>query len=131
MDKVVSMFVWFVCVLITAIEAVNHSWEHQPYSHNHLEENFGLYKDHYGDSGNYVMNGRNMLEEAHQYASSMEQHDKRDLEALLSFKKAITSDPFRSLSNWTTDNSENVCLWNGIWCRRRTKRVVAIILSGF
>ena len=83
MDKVVSMFVWFVCVLITAIEAVNHSWEHQPYSHNHLEENFGLYKDHYDEiCDDSVMNGRNILEESHQYASSMEQDDKRDLEAL-------------------------------------------------
>jgi hypothetical protein len=46
----------------------------------------------------------------------------RDVEALLSFRKGITSDPYGSLLNWTAENSEKVCSWTGIWCRKRTKK---------
>lgn len=60
-------------------------------------------------------------------------HDRRestDVEALLSFRNAITSDPHGSLLNWTVENSDNVCSWNGIFYRKHTKRVVAIIVPG-
>ncbi|GLJ38934.1 hypothetical protein SUGI_0793680 [Cryptomeria japonica] len=55
-------------------------------------------------------------------------HEQRDVEALLAFKHGITSDPMRSFSNWNSTNSENVCLWNGVWCRKHNNRLVAIIL---
>lgn len=55
--------------------------------------------------------------------------NKRDLEALLSFKRGIISDPQGWLSNWTAHNTHNVCRWNGISCTPSTKRVVAISLS--
>ncbi|KAH9319075.1 hypothetical protein KI387_020844, partial [Taxus chinensis] len=51
-----------------------------------------------------------------------------DVENLLSFKNAITLNPMQSLSTWTVNNSEQLCSWNGIWCRKGTQRVVAIIL---
>jgi len=54
--------------------------------------------------------------------------EKRDLDALLSFRKAITADPFGKLSHWTAENSDNICSWYGIRCRRHTTRVVAIDL---
>jgi Leucine-rich repeat (LRR) protein len=66
-----------------------------------------------------TVNGRAMLEDA---------HEKRDVEALLSFKKHIKSDPSGRLSDWTAENSQNVCSWHGITCRGHTRRVVAIIL---
>jgi hypothetical protein len=39
----------------------------------------------------------------------MDAHDKRDLDALLSFRKSITSDPHGLLYNWTVENSQNIC----------------------
>lgn len=41
-------------------------------------------------------------------------HDKRDANALLSFRKAVTWDPGGKLSNWTARNSSNICSWYGI-----------------
>jgi hypothetical protein len=61
----------------------------------------------------------------------MDRHEKRDVEALLSFKKHIKSDPSGKLSNWTAENSKEVCSWYGITCRQHTRRVVAVILPVF
>ena len=66
-----------------------------------------------------TVNGRAMLEDA---------HEKRDVEALLSFKKHIKSDPSARLSDWTAENSQNVCSWHGITCREHTIRFFAVIL---
>eukprot|EP01018_Ginkgo_biloba_P037983 Gb_04197 [translate_table: standard] len=41
-----------------------------------------------------------------------------DLQSLISFKKAILADPNASLSAWTATNSENVCSWRGIRCKK-------------
>lgn len=65
--------------------------------------------------------GRYLLHEA--------DREKTDVEALLSFRQDITSDPLGSLSHWSAANSDNVCRWNGISCRHETKRVIAIQLS--
>ena len=59
-----------------------------------------------------------MVEEVESMFSSMGGHDKRDLDALLYFQKAITSDPLEILSNYTTENSQNICPWYGIHCRQ-------------
>lgn len=40
-------------------------------------------------------------EEAEFTSSSMDAHDRRGVEALLSFRKAVTSDLEGSLHNWT------------------------------
>ena len=55
-------------------------------------------------------------------------HEKSDLEALLSFKKVITSNPLGRLSNWVAKKSDNICSWFGIHWRKHTSRVVAIDL---
>eukprot|EP00253_Pinus_taeda_P015058 PITA_15058 len=72
-------------------------------------------------------------EEGDQFmVSSMEAwaEDKSDLDALLLFKKCIVFDRFGILSNWTADNSENMCSsWYGIQCRLHTKIVAGIDLS--
>ncbi|GLJ38931.1 hypothetical protein SUGI_0793650 [Cryptomeria japonica] len=57
--------------------------------------------------------------------------ENKDVEALLSFRHGITADPMRSLFNWTSTNSENLCSWTGVWCTKHTNRVVAIILLHF
>jgi hypothetical protein len=62
-----------------------------------------------------------MVEEGESMFSSMDGHDKRDLDALLYFRKAITSDPLEILSNWMTENSQNICPWYGIRCRQYTR----------
>jgi LRR receptor-like serine/threonine-protein kinase FLS2 len=56
-------------------------------------------------------------------------YDKRDLDALLSFRNAITRDPYGLLSNWTAENSEKMCSWYGIRCILHTTRVVSIDLA--
>jgi hypothetical protein len=66
---------------------------------------------------------------SHTYSHSEDAHEKRDLDALLSFRKAITSDPLEMLFNWTAENSHNICSWYGIRCTQYTRRVVAIDLS--
>lgn len=77
----------------------------------------------------FPFNGRSMMGKASLFPSSIAgYHEKRDVEALLSFRKGIISDPVGSLSDWTANNSHNVCLWNGISCRPNTKRVVSISL---
>jgi LRR receptor-like serine/threonine-protein kinase FLS2 len=48
----------------------------------------------------------------------------------LSFRRAITADPRGLLSNWTAQNSANICSWYGILCRKHSRRVAAIDLRG-
>jgi hypothetical protein len=115
-----------VCFLIAeayvAAAAIHYStWKPSSHSHHHYWED-GL--DHHS---HFVMNQR-MLKEA-ESISSIGRHDKRDLEALLSFRRAITADPHGLLSNWTAQNSANICSWYGISCRKHSRRVVAISLS--
>ena len=100
------------------------------YSHTHLQED-GVYDHMSGGLTSHLQPrsySERMVEEGEFILSSMDAHDKRDLHALLSFRKAITSDPLGKLSNWTVENYENICSWYGIRCRKRTKRVVAIDL---
>lgn len=75
------------------------------------------------DSGEFMLSSM----DAHAHAHAQEQ---RDLEALLSFRKAITSDLSGKFSNWTAENSDNVCSWHGVRCWKHTKRVVGIDLHG-
>lgn len=78
-------------------------------------------------SDDSVLNGI-LVQKDYESTASMEAHEKRDVDARLCFKKALTSDPHGSLSNWTAQNKENVCSWNGISCRKYTRRVVGISL---
>ena len=39
-------------------------------------------------------------------------------------------DPDGSLLNSTVENSDNMFSWNGVFCRKRTKPMVSMILSG-
>ena len=68
-------------------------------------------------------------EEGESMFSSMDAHEKRDLDALLSFWKAITFDPLGMLSSWMVENSHNICSWYGIRCKQYTRTVVAIDLD--
>ena len=97
------------------------------YSPTHSED--GLYDDDrtasaltslqpHSGSEDFVSNGRNMLEKGHQFPLWM------DVQALFYFKKYI-NDPSGKLSNWTTENSKEVCSWwYGITCRKHNPRVV-------
>jgi Leucine-rich repeat (LRR) protein len=100
-----------LCFVIMAAETIDYSsgkpWE---------EHVMGGFSSHEA-----VLNGRNMQEEARVH--------ERDLNALLAFKKAITYDPSGSLSNWTAQNSHNICSWYGVRCRPHSTRVVQIDLS--
>jgi Leucine-rich repeat (LRR) protein len=54
--------------------------------------------------------------------------DGADLRSLLDFKREITNDPRGALSAWNA--SAHFCLWNGVRCSGRTRRVVALDLAG-
>lgn len=82
---------------------------------------------HYEDRMAGGLTGEFMLSSMDAHAHSQEQ---RDLEALLSFRKAITSDLSGKFSNWTAENSDNVCSWYGVRCWKHTKQVVGIDLHG-
>jgi hypothetical protein len=145
MEKGVLSMMMLVCFLrlatTIALDTVSEatiSYSMKPYRSSHIH---GLYHDYLHDRvrgrsasvqpHDFVLKeDEGNLEHAEFTASSMDAHDRRDVEALLSFRKALTSDPDGSLLNWTAENSDNVCSWNGIFCRKRTKRVVAIILPG-
>eukprot|EP01018_Ginkgo_biloba_P025816 Gb_03419 [translate_table: standard] len=62
----------------------------------------------------------------------MEKEEARmeDVRSLMLFRKAISTDPNALLFAWTTTNSENVCSWRGIRCRKGSRRVVALVLLG-
>jgi len=106
-----DIFKMLLCFVIMAAETIDYSsgkpWE------EHVMGGFS--------SDEAVLNGRNMQEEARVH--------ERDLNALLAFKKAITYDPSGSLSNWTAQNSHNICSWYGVRCRPHSTRVVQIDLS--
>lgn len=130
MMLIVHSFIVWVASLVAAT-TINHSrWN--PYVHTHQLQEDGLYDGHlYSESQGFVWNGRNahVVEEAHGFRSvSIDSHEKREVQALLSFKKHIKRDPSGKLSNWTAKNSKEVCPWYGITCTRHTRRVVAIIL---
>ncbi|KAH9320182.1 hypothetical protein KI387_021951, partial [Taxus chinensis] len=110
------LFLALALVAAAAIPNFNKTSNWHSYGDNllHDEESF---------SG---IHNRMLLEE--DSLGTNQETDKRDVEALLSFKNGITADPMQSLSTWTANNSHNLCSWNGVWCRKRTKRVVAIIL---
>ena len=95
-------------------------YDHQHYLYHQMSHGFTSFHGH-PDSGHTVEEGEFIL-------SSMDAHDKSDLRALLSFRKAITSDPYGDLSNWTAENSDNMCSsWYGIRCNNG--RVFSINLS--
>ena len=70
-------------------------------------------------STDFSVEGRNLLDKA--------ERDTTDVEALLSIRKAITFDPYASLSSWTANNSDSMCSWNGVLYRQQTKRVIVKI----
>lgn len=105
------------------------------YSQTHLQEDglYGLF-DHMSGRLNSQLQPRSYskgtVEEDGFILSSMDADGKRDIDALLSFRKAITIDPFGKLSDWTAENSENICSWYGIFCLKNTTRVIAVDLHG-
>lgn len=129
MDKGVIMLLWFVRSTIVVLGTVTAATA----IHSSHRKDGLVHQDRYNRNSDlqhdFVFNERDLGEAEFASSASMDA-EKRDVEALLSFKKALTSDPTGSLSNWTADNSENVCQWTGISCRKHTKRVVAIILPG-
>ena len=64
----------------------------------------------------FSFNGHVVLEDGHQFRSSTNRHERRGMEALLSFKRHIKLDPSGKLSSWSAENSQ-VCSWHGITCR--------------
>lgn len=119
-----------MAAFLPAATSLNYSIFPKPYSQIHRREaGKGLYE---------VMGGGRILVQRRHSESErvvdegelMDVHEKRDLDALLSFKNAITYSQDDLLSNWTTENSENICSWYGIRCRPYSRRVVAIHLSG-
>ena len=58
------------------------------------------------------------------------QNNASDQSALLSFKQAITKDPNGTLQSWNARANADYCLWRGVVCNNRTKRVVAINITG-
>ena len=95
-------------------------YDHQHYMYHQISHGLSSFHGH-PDSGHTV-------EEDEFILSSMDAHDKSDLRALLSFRKAITSDPYGKLSNWAAENFDNMCSsWYGIRCN--TGRVFSINLS--
>lgn len=113
-------FVIIVATVIPCAAAINCSL-----SKLHSPTYGGAHVSGYYATDESVLNGRTMLENSHE--SSMDPHERKEVEALLSFKSHIKSDPSGRLSNWTADNSKGVCSWYGITCRPHTRRVVAII----
>jgi hypothetical protein len=87
---------------------------------SHIHGEHGLYHDHLYDRKlggstslrlhDFVLKeDEGNLEQPEFTSSSMDADDRRDVEPLLSFRKALTSDPDNSLLNWTAENSNNVC----------------------
>lgn len=127
--KRVILVMMLLCVLILAASVaattMNQSSRNAD-SRTHHPADYALYSE----SEDFVWNGRTVLEGDHGFPSmSMERHNKRDVEALLSFKKLIRRDPHGKLSNWTAENSNDVCSWYGITCKQYTRSVVALILA--
>ena len=122
-------------------------WKPHPHSHSHSHHHRAIYAhDHMYDRmpagftslHHHSHDSERMVDSElagdFRRLSSMGAHDyeneKRDLDALLSFRKGIASDAWGKLSNWTAKNSESICSsWYGIRCRPHTRRVVAIDLE--
>lgn len=128
---VLLMFVCFLIMVATqAVDAAAIDY-FTVHSSAQVSVHMGGLSDHHTDyfSDEFAFNGRAVVEEkSDEFRSSMDRHEKRDVEALLAFKKHIKSDPTGRLSNWTPENSQQVCSWHGITCRQHSKRVVAVIL---
>ncbi|XP_021755279.1 probable LRR receptor-like serine/threonine-protein kinase At3g47570 [Chenopodium quinoa] len=60
-------------------------------------------------------------------SDSFTKGNETDHVALLAIKAKITSDPHRVLSSW--NESTNFCLWEGVTCGRRHKRVTVLNLT--
>lgn len=58
------------------------------------------------------------------------QNNPTDQTGLLSFKQAITKDPNGTLQGWNASVNSDYCLWKGVICNTRTKRVIAINITG-
>ena len=122
MDHGVASMLKLLCFVImaTTIATVGSSMK-KPY--NHLVFNRVL------DDDDFVLSPIERKLEESEFTPSMDAlPDRRDVEALLSFRNAVTFDPYGSLLKWTAQNSERVCSWNGIRCRKGTNRVVSITL---
>lgn len=159
MDHKAVILLMLVCFLISEATptASYSSWK--PYSQTPGED--GLYDDGvtvydhmasgltsaqpHSHSREFVLSRRDMVEHD-QVPSYMDDYNKRDVEALLTLKRAIKSDPYESLATWKAEDAGRVCLWagiscthedpenvcpsNGMPCRQPTKRVDSIILPG-
>ena len=104
----------------------------KPYNHlvfnRVFDESVSLQLD---DDNDFVLSQIERKLEESEFTASMDAlPDRKDVEALVSFRNGVKFDPYGSLLNWTAQNSERVCSWNGIRCRKGTNRVVAITLSG-
>ena len=58
------------------------------------------------------------------------QNNPSDQSVLVSFKQAITQDPNGTLQSWNASVNVDYCLWRGVVCDNRTKRVIAINITG-
>ena len=131
--KMMLMLVWFVIMATTiAIALDTETSASTTYS---VKKPFYSGYEHALYNGHLILGGRSSVQLKVQAESELTLpmyavHDRRDVEALLSFRDEVISDPHGSLLNWTAQNSQNVCSWNGIRCRKRTNRVVAITLPG-
>lgn len=61
---------------------------------------------------------------------NLAQNNPTDQNGLLSFKQAITKDPNGTLRGWNASVNSDYCLWKGVICNTRTKRVIAINITG-
>ena len=133
-NALLDLLVLLIAVLLLSMlaslpsaTAIYNSSTSDPYSHP------SLYDDHqslYDHILAHHSGSERMVKEDEVILSSMDAREKRDLDALLAFRKAVTSDPYGWLSNWTANNAKNMCSsWFGVSCRQQTRRVVAIELS--
>ena len=138
MDILIALLLCVVASLPAATSIKHSTWkpysrthhredDHQYlYSHTNLQED-GLY-DHMSGLLQPRSYSERTVAEGGFILLSMAAHSKKDIDALLSFRKAIRTDPYGKLSNWTAENSENICSWYGVRCRKNTTRVMAIDL---
>ncbi|KAJ1276256.1 hypothetical protein BS78_05G200900 [Paspalum vaginatum] len=52
----------------------------------------------------------------------------KERDALLAFKKGISSDPAGLLSSWQRGSEDDCCRWGGVWCSNRTGHVLKLQL---
>jgi len=110
-----------------SISAAAVSYARKPYHSSDIHGDYRLYCDHLynrtpGVSGSVQLNDfafkeRRLKVSTSQFTASLDVgYDKRNVEGLLSLRKAITLDPYGLLSTWAAENSDNLCLWYGIMC---------------